>query len=294
MFKRMVSLGSALLDVSMRIPALPAKGGDAFADVGFSMIGGGHNTDSAAARLGLPVVHVGSIGTGLSSDRYLSEAAIEGISFKGQVYGDQDLGICVTLFEPDGERTFVTHAGAEHELSLEFLNALKLGATDAVYLTGYELFHPGSGKPLKQWLLSNPLNGAALFFDPTAVVDQLDPELLEWMRLEAFAITANEWEFEKLRPRPSDRAIFVRRIGAQGCEMYEAAELRHKVDGVAAEVVDTTGAGDVHTGALIAALGAGKNWPDSMAIANRAAAFCVTKFGGPTGPTLADLGLKTL
>ena len=294
MFKRMVSLGSALLDVSMRIPALPAKGGDAFADVGFSMIGGGHNTDSAAARLGLPVVHVGSIGTGLSSDRYLSEAAIEGISFKGQVYGDQDLGICVTLFEPDGERTFVTHAGAEHELSLEFLNALKLGATDAVYLTGYELFHPGSGKPLKQWLLSNPLNGAALFFDPTAVVDQLDPELLEWMRLEAFVITANEWEFEKLRPRPSDRAIFVRRIGAQGCEMYEAAELRHKVDGVAAEVVDTTGAGDVHTGALIAALGAGKNWPDSMAIANRAAAFCVTKFGGPTGPTLADLGLKTL
>lgn len=294
MFKRMVSLGSALLDVSMRIPALPAKGGDTFADVGFSMIGGGHNTDSAAARLGLPVVHVGSIGTGLSSDRYLSEAAIEGISFKGQVYGDQDLGICVTLFEPDGERTFVTHAGAEHELSLEFLNALKLGATDAVYLTGYELFHPGSGKPLKEWLLSNPLNGAALFFDPTAVVDQLDPELLEWMRLEAFVITANEWEFEKLRPRPSDRAIFVRRIGAQGCEMYEAAELRHKVDGVAAEVVDTTGAGDVHTGALIAALGAGKNWPDSMAIANRAAAFCVTKFGGPTGPTLADLGLKTL
>ena len=294
MFKRMVSLGSALLDVSMRIPALPAKGGDAFADVGFSMIGGGHNTDSAAARLGLPVVHVGSIGTGLSSDQYLAEAAKEGISFEGQIYSDQDLGICVTLFEPDGERTFVTHAGAEHELSLEFLNSLKLGPTDAVYLTGYELFHPGSGKPLKEWLLSNPLNGAALFFDPTAVVNQLDPDILEWMRLEAFVITANEWEFEKLRPRPSDRAIFVRRIGAKGCEMYEAAELRHSAEGVKVEVVDTTGAGDVHTGALIAALGAGKNWPNSMAIANRAAAFCVTRFGGPTGPTLADLDLKTL
>ncbi len=294
MFKRLVSLGSALLDVSMRIPGLPPKGGDAFADVGFSMIGGGHNTDSAAARLGLPVVHVGSIGTGLSSDLYLREAAKDGIAFEGMVHQDQDLGICVTLFEPDGERTFITHAGAEHELTLEFLQSLKLGATDAVYLTGYELFHPGSGKPLGEWLLSNPLNGAALFFDPTSVVDQIDPEVIDWIRREAFVITVNEWEFEKLQPRHDDRALFVRRIGAEGSEMYEAAELRHKAAGVPVEVVDTTGAGDVHTGALIAALAAGKNWSESLALANRAAAFCVTKFGGPTGPTLAELGLQTL
>ena len=294
MFKRMVSLGSALLDVSMRIPGLPPKGGDAFADVGFSMIGGGHNTDSAAARLGLPVVHVGSIGTGLSSEQYLLEAAKDGITFAGQVLEDRDLGICVTLFEPDGERTFITHAGAEHQLSLDFLKSLKLGPTDAVYLTGYELFHPGSGKPLGEWLLSNPLNGAALFFDPTSVVDQIDQEVLEWIRREAFVITVNEWEFEKLQPRETDRALFVRRIGAEGSEMYEAAQLRHKVAGVLVEVVDTTGAGDVHTGALIAALAAGKNWPESLAVANRAAAFCVTKFGGPTGPTLTELGLKTL
>lgn len=294
MFRRMVSLGSALLDVSMRIPGLPPKGGDAFADVGFSMIGGGHNTDSAAARLGLPVVHVGSIGTGLSSEQYLLEAAKDGITFAGQVLEDRDLGICVTLFEPDGERTFITHAGAEHQLSLDFLKSLKLGPTDAVYLTGYELFHPGSGKPLGEWLLSNPLNGAALFFDPTSVVDQIDQEVLEWIRREAFVITVNEWEFEKLQPRETDRALFVRRIGAEGSEMYEAAQLRHKVAGVLVEVVDTTGAGDVHTGALIAALAAGKNWPESLAVANRAAAFCVTKFGGPTGPTLAELGLKTL
>ena len=294
MFKRLVSLGSALLDVSMRIPALPPKGGDAFADVGFSMIGGGHNTDSAAARLGLKVVHVGSIGTGLSSEQYLLEAAKEGIDFEGEVQRGQDLGICVTLFEPDGERTFVTHAGAEHQLSLQFLKSLKLGATDAVYLTGYELFHPGSGKPLGEWLLSGPLNGAALFFDPTSVVDQLDPEILEWIRREAFVITVNEWEFQKLQPRETDRALVVRRVGSEGSEMYEAAQLRHKLPGVPVDVVDTTGAGDVHTGALIAALAAGKNWPDSLALANRAAAFCVTKFGGPTGPTLAELGLKTL
>ena len=294
MFKRLVSLGSALLDVSMQVPALPTKGGDAFAEHGFSMIGGGHNIDSAASRLGLQVVHAGSIGVGINSENYLRELAQEGIEFGGQVFTDQDLGICVTLIEPDGERTFITQAGAESRLTIEHLNGLKLGATDALYLSGYELYHPLSRVALGEWLLSNPLNGAALFFDPTSVIDQVDSEVIEWIRREAFAITANAWEFEKLEPRVTDRALYVKRIGAEGSELYEAAALKVRAEGVAANVVDTTGAGDVHTGALIAALAAGQTWRDALALANRAAAYCVEHFGGPTGPNLAQLGLKTL
>ena len=294
MFKRLVSLGSALLDVSMQVPALPPKGGDAFAEHGFSMIGGGHNIDSAASRLGLQVVHAGSIGVGINSENYLRELAKEGIAFGGQVFTDQDLGICVTLIEPDGERTFITHAGAESRFTIEHLNGLKLGATDALYLSGYELYHPLSRVALGEWLLSDPLNGAALFFDPTSVIDQVDSEVIEWIRREAFAITANAWEFEKLEPRVTDRALYVKRIGAEGSELYEAAALKLRAEGVAANVVDTTGAGDVHTGALIAALAAGQTWRDALALANRAAAYCVEHFGGPTGPTLTQLGLKTL
>lgn len=294
MFKRLVSLGSALLDVSMQVPALPTKGGDAFAEHGFSIIGGGHNIDSAASRLGLQVVHAGSIGVGINSENYLRELAKEGIEFSGQVFTDQDLGICVTLIEPDGERTFITQAGAESRLTIEHLNGLKLGATDALYLSGYELYHPLSRVALGEWLLSDPLNGAALFFDPTSVIDQVDSEVIEWIRREAFAITANAWEFEKLEPRVTDRALYVKRIGAEGSELYEAAALKLRAEGVAANVVDTTGAGDVHTGALIAALAAGQTWRDALALANRAAAYCVEHFGGPTGPNLAQLGLKTL
>jgi sugar/nucleoside kinase (ribokinase family) len=294
MFDRLVSLGSLLLDVSMRIPALPPKGGDAFADFGFSMIGGGHNVDTAASRLGMKVVHAGSLGKGLSSNQYLAEAAKEGIEFAGQVFEDKDLGICVTLIEPDGERTFITQAGAESRFTREFLDSLKLGATDVLYLSGYELYHPESRGPIGEWLLSNPLNGAALVFDPTSVIDQVDEEVVEWIRREAFVITLNEWEFEKLQPRESDRALFVKRIGAAGCQMIEAAAVRQSVSGVKVDVVDTTGAGDVHTGALIAALAAGRNWPAALELANRAAAHCVTKYGGATGPTLADLGLQTL
>lgn len=294
MFKRLVSLGSALLDVSMQIPALPAKGGDAFAEHGFSMIGGGHNIDTAASRLGLHVVHAGSIGTGINSENYRRELAKEGIEFAGQVFADQDLGICLTLIEPDGERTFITQAGAESRLTLEQLSSIRLDATDALYLSGYELYHPLSRVALGEWLLANPLNGAALFFDPTSVIDQVDPEVVEWIRSEAFAITANAWEFEKLAPRGTDRALYVKRIGAEGSELYEAGALKFRAQGVAAKVVDTTGAGDVHTGALIAALAAGQNWRESLALANRAAAYCVEHFGGPTGPTLSQLGLKTL
>lgn len=289
MFNRLVSLGAVLLDVSMHVPALPTKGGDAFADFGFSMIGGGHNVDTAASRLGMAVTHAGSIGVGLSSENYLMQAAKEGISFAGQVFEDSDIGICLTLIEVDGERTFVTQTAAESRLTREHLDALKLGPTDVLYFSGYDLYHPGSGKALGEWLRSNPLNGAALVFDPTSVIDEVDPEVIEWIRREAFVISLNEAEFEKLEPRVSDRAVFVKRIGAAGSQMYESAALRHSSPGIKVDVVDTTGAGDVHVGAMIAALAQGKNWADTLALANRAAAYCVTKWGGPNGPTLAQL-----
>lgn len=289
MFNRLVSLGSVLLDISMRIPALPEKGQDAFADFGFSMIGGGHNIESAAARLGMKVLHVGSVGVGPNSSLYESERSKEGIDFAGQVFEDEDLGICVTLITPEGERTFITQGGAESRMTIEHLNTIKLGPTDVLYFAGYELYHPGSKDALKQWLLSNPLNGAALVFDPTSMLEELDQEVFEWIRREAFVITANESEFARLAPRATDRALFVRRVGAEGCELYEAGELRQKVAGVPAKVVDTTGAGDVHTGALIASLAQGKTWPQALEVANRAASFCVAHYGGATGPTLEEL-----
>ncbi|MBI4941316.1 MAG: sugar kinase, partial [Actinobacteria bacterium] len=54
-------------------------------------------------------------------------------------------------------------------------------------------------------------------------------------------------------------------------------------------VVDTNGAGDVHTGALLAGLSRGLALPAAAALGNAAAAVSVTRAGANSGPTDADL-----
>jgi ribokinase len=53
--------------------------------------------------------------------------------------------------------------------------------------------------------------------------------------------------------------------------------------------VDTTGAGDTHTGVLLAELARGRPVEDALDTANRAAAISVTRIGPATAPRRAEL-----
>ena len=53
--------------------------------------------------------------------------------------------------------------------------------------------------------------------------------------------------------------------------------------------VDTTGAGDAHTGVLLAGLVTGAGVEAALWTANRAAALAVTRVGPATAPTRAEL-----
>jgi sugar/nucleoside kinase (ribokinase family) len=54
-------------------------------------------------------------------------------------------------------------------------------------------------------------------------------------------------------------------------------------------VVDTNGAGDVHTGAFLAALATGNGLQESLELACRAAEYSIQLEGGCTGPTWEEL-----
>jgi sugar/nucleoside kinase (ribokinase family) len=62
--RRLVFAGEAIVDVVMRVPALPPRGGDALATSAEILAGGGCNVMAAAARQGLPVLYAGGHGTG--------------------------------------------------------------------------------------------------------------------------------------------------------------------------------------------------------------------------------------
>ena len=52
--------------------------------------------------------------------------------------------------------------------------------------------------------------------------------------------------------------------------------------------VDSTGAGDAHIGAFLAALLAGREAADAARFANAAAALSVTRLGAATAPLLSE------
>jgi sugar/nucleoside kinase (ribokinase family) len=77
--RRLVMLGSILVDLVLDVPALPERGGDVLAQqVGYHP-GGGFNIAAAAARLGLPTVYAGPIGSGPMADRVVNALDADGI-----------------------------------------------------------------------------------------------------------------------------------------------------------------------------------------------------------------------
>src|ERR1043166_8097474 len=129
---RLVFAGEALVDLLMRIPALPERGGDMLAESSSVQVGGGFNIMAAAARQGLPVVYAGGHGTGPWGDRVRSALAAEGIMVLRPPDPDADTGFDVALVEADGERTFVTSLGAETLRTPGAWDPVRGGAWDAV------------------------------------------------------------------------------------------------------------------------------------------------------------------
>src|SRR5579862_5261928 len=131
--RRLVFAGEAIVDVVMRVPALPPRGGDTLATSTEILAGGGFNVMAAAARQGLPVLYAGGHGTGPWGDVVRAALAAEGIEVLRPPDPGRDTGFDVALVEPDGERTFATHLGAE---TLESWPGIPMTAADMVYLSG--------------------------------------------------------------------------------------------------------------------------------------------------------------
>jgi sugar/nucleoside kinase (ribokinase family) len=310
--RRLVFAGEAIVDVLMRVPALPPRGGDALATSCEVTAGGGFNVMAAAARQGLPVTYAGGHGTGPWGDLVRAALGAEGIGLLRPPDQDRDTGFDVALVEPDAERTFVTHVGAEAVRGPASWDAVRAGAGDAVYVSGYGLVLPDSGPALAQWASALP-TGVLLFVDPGPLVTQipaavLDPVLArcDWLSCnhrEAALLTNTGLSGAGTAAAPGDPAELARRLlargaaanvlvraGAAGCyvALFGSSSAVH-VRAPAVTAVDSTGAGDAHSGAFLAALADGLPPLDAAARANAAAAFAVTRPGPATSPTRAEL-----
>jgi sugar/nucleoside kinase (ribokinase family) len=235
--RRLVFAGEAIVDVVMRVPALPGRGADMLAESSMVTAGGGFNVMAAAARQGLPVAYAGGHGTGPWGDVIRAALAAEGISVLRPLDPGRDTGFDVALVLPDAERSFVTRLGAETVRGPGSWDGVPAGRGDVVYVSGYGLADPQAGPALSRWAAALP-PGVLLFFDPGPLVAQLPGEVLgpvlarcDWMSANEreAAILAAPWLAEAdgatLSPAEAARRLLgwagqagvLVRAGAAGC-----------------------------------------------------------------------------
>jgi sugar/nucleoside kinase (ribokinase family) len=304
---RLVFAGEALVDLVMRVPALPERGGDMLATSSGLAVGGGFNVMAAAARQGMPVVYAGGHGTGHWGDLVRTALAAEGITTARAKDPGRDTGYDVAFVEDSGERTFVTSLGAEMPAGWDEIAA---GAGDAVYISGYGLVPAGSGHALGAWAAALP-DEVMLFADPGPLVAGIPGGVLtpvlarcDWWscnQREGALLTGSDDPAEAaLRlVGMTTRASVMVRSGPAGCALAVRSRpgipLAPPGAGVrlipapAVTAVDTTGAGDAHSGVFLAALAAGLPAADAARRANAAAALAVTRPGPATSPGRAEL-----
>jgi len=283
------SLASGLVDQVTFVPHLPTPGGDVLATRSFSQVGGALNLEAAASRLGLKAQHCSPVGNGPRADAIRTAMAIEGVETLGiEEYSSGDSGLCITLVEPNGQRSFVTISGAEGVRSFSELEQYSYEEDAWLVVYGYELVYPTSKDAFLE-LFASGLIKSKIVFDPGPTTAELTPEILDWVGTHASLISCNQSEHEKLAPHVSPECWLLLRKGAEGAELWHHGKVIASAEGRRVNVVDTNGAGDVHTGAFLAALAQGNDLQASLELACRAAEYSIQREGGCTGPTWKEL-----
>jgi sugar/nucleoside kinase (ribokinase family) len=297
---RLICLDTVLIDVVLKVAALPQRAGDTLANDQLITTGGGFNAMSAAARHHVDVLYAGRLGRGPFTS--LASSALEGEDIVNPIERNSDLdtGICVVLLEPDGERSFVTSPGAESTLRVNDLASLEVREGDVVLVSGYNVMYDDNAEMVLSWVTSLP-RGAMVAFDPATRMVDIPKANLEVILSASTWLLCNASEGAQLSARTdvvesatllasmNDQLNVVVRNGANGCVVAINRSPAEVVEGFATTVLDTNGAGDVHNGVFLAELITGHDVRDAARWANAAAAISISRLGPATCPTREEV-----
>ncbi|OBQ74538.1 PfkB family carbohydrate kinase [Mesorhizobium erdmanii] len=299
---RLVHIGSAVVDYVYRIDALPAPGMEKTASSFAQVAGGGFNMMVAAARTGTKVVFGGQLGSGPNGDFLRAAFAAAGIETLTPPAPAMDSGNCVAMISSDAERTFVSWPGAESVLSLDMMAPVSVAPGDWVFASGYTLSYAGSRDALTDWIEALPGN-IPFVFDPTPIISDIPRSILSRVLARTTWLSCNATEAAEIAGRGDVEDLAVRllaehcpqaagvviRSAAKGCHVTLADGTAQTVAGFKVDPVDTNGAGDTHIGAFVSALARGAPPFEAARYANAAAAISVTRHGGSSAPTDAEI-----
>jgi sugar/nucleoside kinase (ribokinase family) len=216
---------------------------------------------------------------------------------------EEENGCCYCLIEEDGERTFLSHHGAEYRFDRSWMSRVDFSAVDSVFICGIDVEDP-TGSEIVEFVFEYPR--LDLYFAPGPRIMDLAKDRMKKLLNRRPFLHLNETEalsFSGTDTVPGAAEFFAARtgnslvitLGERGCYYRAAGQggtgcSQGYVPGCFAGTIrNTLGAGDAHCGALIAALKLGKNLRDACEIANKAGAAAVSGFSGEfTAPSCSS------
>jgi adenosine kinase len=265
--------------------------------------GSAANTIVGLSSLGARAAFIGKIKDDLLGRAYSHDIRAAGVSFatKPAVAGPST-GRCYVLVTPDGERTMNTFLGAAQDLSPADIDAETVASSAVIYLEGY-LWDPKNAKEafLKAAKIAHEAGRkVALTLSDAFCVDRWREEFLQLMRSHTVdLIFANEAELHSLY-QTSD---FNAAIAALRADIDVAVVTRSEKgclvtgpDGVeavpafpVANVVDTTGAGDLFAAGFLSGLARGADDRTCGRLGALAAAEVIQHLGARPETSLKNL-----
>jgi sugar/nucleoside kinase (ribokinase family) len=260
------TLGDLLLDVIVRLDGPIAEDTDTY---GRTRVGPGGQAANVAAwvvELGGRARFLGKRARDPAGRLLADELRRRGVDVAGPEV-DSGTGTVVSVATPDGARTMLTDRGISIDFAPDELDPTWLAGCERLHVPGYSLVRPP--------LLETALEAAARI--PVVSVDLSSTAAVEEAGLDRFRETlaslrpdvvfANEAEAGLVGEIEAETVVVKR--GAQGCVVRRGGD-RVELPAVAAEVVDSTGAGDAFAAGFLVG---------GLELALDAGARCVAKMG---------------
>lgn len=279
---RVLVLGNAGLDLTLRLPRLPLKGETLLGDsTGRAPGGKGLNQAVAAVRTGMPVVFHAPVGHDAQADEI--EAALKAEGFAGlelhRMPNASDFSLLMVL--PDGDNSIASAGSCAAAFTAAMAHTVAATAAHGDVMAVQGNLTKASTEAA---LIEAKARGATTLFNPAPLWWDVRPVLAH---CDVVVMNSGEAQTVTGRSEPAEAAAFicdqgagfaVVTLGAEGCLTYDGRVL-HRYPAPVIEAVDTTGCGDTFCGVLAAMLGDGRAHHEAVALAQSAAGLTAQRPG---------------
>ncbi len=300
----LVVVGSLNMDLVMQCERMPAAG-ETLSGKGFTQVHGGKGANQAvaAARAGARVAMIGAVGQDAYGRSLVAALQADGIDTRYvRELPSCSTGIASIWVSASGENSILLHGGANQNLAAIFVKeALQEINARALVVQG-EIPKLANEAALhyareKAWLSCfNPAPFRDFSKELLVSADWIvlnETEAGQVLQVTGAAVSAQPEQSLQNLCQQFPAANIAITLGGQGVWHGIRTE-RYFYPASKVEVVDTTGAGDTFTGALLAGLLRGENTPQSIREAIVAAGICVSRLGAQSSipyrqPTIATI-----